>query len=300
MSKLVSELGADVFDDTPRKPHKIDPHKRNWIIGLSALLVGIIALGLVYFFATTDWLSDYANMTYITYGINTNPDTEGIYEGKITASIVKVNYRSNYPSNFLVPKQIKGYPISRIEDEAFAGCTRLKKVTIQDNVTTIGEKAFVNCKELSTIRFSKNLISIGNNAFKGTAYMNSWKNNEYVQANGILLYVNEDRLLKDNGASSLIFVKDATSMYIDDYPSSVALSLKTISKVSGGSETNSNTIIVNWMDGLFQDFKHVKFVETPDYLTKIPSNSFMNCSALEKVVINDNVISIGNEAFRDC
>ena len=300
MSKLVSELGADVFDDTPRKPHKIDPHKRNWIIGLSALLVGIIAIGLVYFFATTDWLSDYANMTYITYGINTDPDTEGIYEGKITASIVKVNYRSNYPSNFLVPKQIKGYPISRIEDEAFAGCTRLKKVTIQDNVTTIGEKAFVNCKELSTIRFSKNLISIGNNAFKGTAYMNSWKNNEYVQANGILLYVNEDRLLKDNGASSLIFVKDATSMYIDDYPSSVALSLKTISKVSGGSEANSNTIIVNWMDGLFQDFKHVKFVETPDYLTKIPSNSFMNCSALEKVVINDNVTSIGNEAFRDC
>ena len=300
MSKLVSELGADVFDDTPRKPHKVDPHKRNYIIGLSALLVGIIAIAMVYFFATTDWLSDYANMTYITYGINTDPDTEGIYAGKITASIVKVDYRSGYPTSFLVPKQIKGYPISRIEDEAFAGCKRIKKLTIQDNITSIGEKAFVNCKELSKIRFSKNLISIGNDAFKGTAFMNSWKENEYVQANGILLYVNEDRLLKDNGASSLILVKDAESTYINDYPGSVALSLKTISKVGSGGESSSNTTIVNWMDGIFQGFKHVKFVETPDYLVKVPSNTFMNCSALEKVVINDNVTSIGDEAFRDC
>ena len=143
MSKLVSELGADVFDDTPKKPHKVDPRKRNYIIGLSALLVGIIAIAMVYFFATTDWLSDYSNMTYITYGINTEPDTEGMYAGKITASIVKVDYRSGYPSDFLVPRQIKGYPISRIEDEAFAGCKRIKKLTLQDNITTIGEKAFV-------------------------------------------------------------------------------------------------------------------------------------------------------------
>ena len=197
MSRLVSELGADVIDDSPKKPRKIDPRKRNFIIGFSFLGVAAIAVGLVYYFAATDWLSDYSNMTYITYGINTEPDTEGIYEGKITASIVSVDSKSNYPSDFLIPKQIKGYPISRIESEAFAGCTRIKKLTIQDNVTTIGEKAFINCMNLSNIRFSKNLQNIGNNAFQGTAYMNSWKDNEYVQANGILLYVNESKLLQD-------------------------------------------------------------------------------------------------------
>ena len=300
MSRLVSELGADVIDDTPKKPRKIDPHKRNYVIGFSALAVAAVAIGMVYYFASTDWLSDFSNMTYITYGINTEPDTEGLYAGQITASIVHVDSKSSYPTNFLVPKKIKGYPIARIEDEAFAGCTRIKKLTIQDNITTIGEKAFVNCLNLSSIKFSKNLQSIGNDAFKGTAYINSWKNNEYVQANGILLYVNEDRLLSDNNATSLVFVNDANSQYVNDYPGSVALSLKSISRVSAGGSENPNVNIVNWMDGIFKNFSHLKFVETPTYLNEVPANSFENCTSLEKVVVSDGTLSIGNEVFRGC
>ena len=299
MSRLVSELGADVIDDTPKKPRKVDPHKRNFIIGFAALGVAAVAIGMVYYFATTDWLSDYSNMSYITYGINTEPDTEGIYAGQITASIVSVDSRSNYPSSFLVPKQIKGHPISRIEANAFQGCVRMKSVTLQDNITSIGEEAFINCQNLSKIRFSKNLKSIGNNAFEGTAYLNSWKDNEYVQANGILLYVNESRLLNDNSATSLIFVNDANSQYVNDYPGSIALSLKSISVVTGGKE-NEKVSITNWMDGIFKNFSHLKFVETPTYLNGIPANSFEGCTALEKVIVSDGTEFIGNSVFEDC
>lgn len=299
MSRLVSELGADVIDDSPKKAHKIDPHKRNFIIGFSALAVGIVAIGMVYYFATTDWLTDYSNMNYITYGINTTPDTEGLYEGQITASIVRVNSRSGYPSKFLVPKKIKGYPIARIEEEAFAGCTRLKTVTLQDNITSIGEKAFINCTNLQNIKFSKNLQTIGNNAFKGTAYLSSWNDREFVEANGILLYVNEARILSDNNAESLIFVKDETSEYITQYPNSVALSLKSITKVSDGGK-DTRVTITNWMDGVFKNFDHLKFVETPEYLSNISSNSFENCELLEKVVISEGTTSVGNDVFHGC
>ena len=44
MARDISELGADVFDDTPKPKNKISPKKRNYIIGLSitgVLLVGV-------------------------------------------------------------------------------------------------------------------------------------------------------------------------------------------------------------------------------------------------------------------
>lgn len=56
-----------------------------------------------------------------------------------------------------------------IGTNAFAGCTKLKKVTIKSTtLTAIGTKAFYNCKKLTgmTIK-SKSLKKVGKNAFKG-------------------------------------------------------------------------------------------------------------------------------------
>ena len=44
MARDISELGADVFDDSPKKYKKISPKQRNYIIGLSIsgfLLIGV-------------------------------------------------------------------------------------------------------------------------------------------------------------------------------------------------------------------------------------------------------------------
>ena len=46
MARLVSELGADVIDDTI-VPSKVNKRKRNFIVGFSCLGVGLIALGMV-------------------------------------------------------------------------------------------------------------------------------------------------------------------------------------------------------------------------------------------------------------
>ncbi|MBR0294603.1 MAG: leucine-rich repeat protein [Bacilli bacterium] len=300
MSRLVSELGADIIDDTPQKKRRLDPRKRNYIVGLSALLVAAIGIGMVYYFATTDWLSDYANMNYITYAINTQPDSDGIYAGKTTASIMSVNANSNYPSTFVVPKKIKGHYITSIEANAFQGCTRLKKVVMSNNIVRIGARAFINCENLESFTFSKNLLTIGNDAFYGTKYADSWSSNEYVQVNGILLYINETKFLKDNNADSFILVSDANSTYINQYPDSLAISLTSFSPINGTSADASSTKIVSWMEGVFKGFDKLKFVETPAYLTKVPANSFQNCTSLEKVVIKDPVTEIANYAFQGC
>ncbi len=67
-------------------------------------------------------------------------------------------------TSVLIKKNVK-----TIGKNAFAGCTRLKKVTISSTkLTTIGAKAFSGCKSLKAITIkSKVLKKVGKNAFKG-------------------------------------------------------------------------------------------------------------------------------------
>ena len=67
MARDISELGADVFDDTPKPKNKISPKKRNYIIGLSitgALLVGVAAATVV---LCNTALTDYSNVENVSY-----------------------------------------------------------------------------------------------------------------------------------------------------------------------------------------------------------------------------------------
>jgi hypothetical protein len=60
------------------------------------------------------------------------------------------------------------YKVTAIAKNAFAGCTKLKEVTIGKNVTTIGKNAFSGASKLKTITIkSKVLTKVGANALKG-------------------------------------------------------------------------------------------------------------------------------------
>ncbi len=62
-----------------------------------------------------------------------------------------------------------GKNVEKIGDSAFAGCVKLKKVTIKSTaLTSIGGKAFQKCKALKNIVIkSKSLKTVGKKAFKG-------------------------------------------------------------------------------------------------------------------------------------
>lgn len=62
-----------------------------------------------------------------------------------------------------------GKHVTSIGANAFAGCKKLKKITVGSTVlTSIGSKAFYNCKVLKNIVLkSKSLKTVGKNAFKG-------------------------------------------------------------------------------------------------------------------------------------
>lgn len=64
-----------------------------------------------------------------------------------------------------VTYQGKTYKVTAISDNAFAGCKKLKSVTISKSVKTIGSKAFSKCTALRKIAIPANVTKIGKRAF---------------------------------------------------------------------------------------------------------------------------------------
>ena len=64
------------------------------------------------------------------------------------------------------------FKVVAVSAKAYKGCSKLQKVTIGKNITSIGKQAFAGCKKLRKITIKSTKLkssSIGKNAFKGTA-----------------------------------------------------------------------------------------------------------------------------------
>ena len=57
--------------------------------------------------------------------------------------------------------------VTKIEGEAFGGCTNLTSVTIPDGVVKIEDRAFRDCKGLTSVTIPEGIIKIGNGVFEG-------------------------------------------------------------------------------------------------------------------------------------
>ena len=49
------------------------------------------------------------------------------------------------PTDLVIPARIEGVPVREISRGAFAGCTTLKTVTVEQGVRSIGMNAFEGC-----------------------------------------------------------------------------------------------------------------------------------------------------------
>lgn len=76
---------------------------------------------------------------------------------------------SAFKGNKKITSASIGKNVQKIGKNAFAGCTKLKKVTMKSSsLKNVGSKAFFNCKVLKSIVIkSKSLKTVGKNAFKG-------------------------------------------------------------------------------------------------------------------------------------
>ncbi len=287
----IQDLSADYYaeDDIigAEEEKKAKKKKKiNWIVGLSVTAVLLVGLALIYYFLVTDWIADYRTIPYLTYRYSEDDETAVI----TSITLEQEDDKKTYPENFRIPSKINGRTIVGIEDQAFMGATRLRKVTMPNTITYIGDECFSGCTSLETIEFSTGLTSIGVDAFYNTKYLANLPDNDVTIVNNILVdvgsnYFKPNTLLVNTEAKANELKKN--ERYAD---CSVALY----------SDLNKGQEISYWLDGLFRNNDKLVYVEMPDYLDYVPVRAFQNCSNLIGIDFPEEVTSIGNYAFADC
>ena len=74
-----------------------------------------------------------------------------------TATITKFRALVDGSYDITIPTDFGRFPVTAIGDDAFRGCSALKKVTIPQSVTSIGKEAFYQCIHLKTLSFGENI-----------------------------------------------------------------------------------------------------------------------------------------------
>lgn len=91
------------------------------------------------------------------------------YEYKVdangNATITKFRALVDGSYDITIPTDFGRFPVTAIGDDAFRGCSALKKVTIPQSVTSIGDSAFAGCHNLDSVTINDAATSIGNRAF---------------------------------------------------------------------------------------------------------------------------------------
>ena len=106
------------------------------------------------------------------FSLKSEAITSGIYYYTISneqATIYDCNAAAS--GSVVIPSTLDGYPVTTIDEYAFAFVTEIKSVTIPDSVTSIGENAFYKCTGLLEVTIGDGVTSIGKSAFEYCTFL---------------------------------------------------------------------------------------------------------------------------------
>ena len=239
------------------------------------------------------------------FAADTSTDPEDSYKGykyaytvndgnaTITKFLGPVDSTNNGPYDIEIPSELNHHPVTAIGEDAFRGCSALKKVTIPQSVTSIGDYAFGECVSLKTLSFGENsfgenietnIKTIGNYAFNHCNDLESVTIPQSVTSIGreAFRFCNNMKSLAINGAIE--------SMGIGAFAG--CISLKTLSlgeniKMIGNSAFDSCTNI---------DLTNVTI---PENVTTIRPGTFDYCTHLEYIMLPAGLTSF-QDSLKGC
>ena len=86
------------------------------------------------------------------------------------------------------------YTVTAVTDSAFKNNRKIQKVTIGNNVVTIGKYAFKGCTKLKKLSIGKNVTTIENQAFSGCTALTAVVIPEKVKKIGIQAFCGDKKL----------------------------------------------------------------------------------------------------------
>lgn len=208
----------------------------------------------------------------------------------------------------VIPSEIDGLQVIRIDRWAFSFCSNLTEIIISDTVRSIGDKAFDECVNLSSISIPGSVTNVGDKTFSHCPNLRALYFEGHAPVAGSSVFVGSENavvyympettgwgetfctrpvmpfpytFMKANGAVVITEYTDSESVV--PVPSAVyGLPVKTI-----------------W-DATFLQCASLSRVIIPDSVDYIGTMVFAGCTNLQEIVLSDNVTNIGFGAFAFC
>ena len=201
---------------------------------------------------------------------------EADFQYNVIAGNAYVTQYTGTASNVVVPSTLGGYPVIRIEPNAFSYNTTMKTLTLSEGITSLANEAIFNCSELETIKYPSTL-SIG---FTGNTGLTN-----------VPLYCYKLKNINVAKGNKYMKVVDGI-LYTSD--------MKTLLQCPPAYSNTSVTI----PDGVeiiapcaFQDCSNIEKVIMPDTVTVISYWAFNWANNLKEINISENCESICQFAF---
>ena len=173
--------------------------------------------------------------------------------------------------------------VTSIGSWAFLRCTDMTSVMIPDSVTSIGNSAFSSCAGLTSVTIPNNVTSIGTAAFDECTGLKT------VTIPDSVTIIKNGTFAHCTGLTSVTIGRNVTSIGQSAFLNCTGLASVTI----GSNVTSIGDYAFSYCTGLTS-------VTIPDSVTSIGDRAFYNCTGLTSVTIPDSVTSIGDEAFYGC
>ena len=256
--KTVGKVGYTIEDDVVTEPQV--PYKENCIGAWEdyTLSGGDLTVNAVYI-TTMDFALTADNSFYVVLRYNGNEtevEVPAMYNGLRVVAIAEDAFAGNTATRKItLPNSIE-----QIQSGAFSGCTSLADINIPANVQLIGDNAFSGCTSLQTLSMGRSVATIGANALAHCTALRSITLNEGLTAIGSFAF---------DGCTALTDITLPNSLN----------SLGT---------------------GVFRHAESLEIINIPSLITAIPNVTFQYCRSLKNIVIPATVSEIGHSAFSYC
>lgn len=167
----------------------------------------------------------------------------------------------------ILPQEIEGFPVQRIESRAFHR-TNVKTVVIPDSISSMGREAFAQCTNLVSVKLSPTMRVISGEAFASCSKLEN-----------VVIPPSVDTMI--SRAFRYTGIRSIT--------------------------LPPNMVFRSYADGtpipspeVFESCSKLETVVLPETMTVLPEKTFSGCTSLKQVELPPRLEVIQEDAFSDC